>query len=356
MALFEIGQQSIVALQKTTFSEARLRERDDLQRLLRQHIDVISPNTLIIREEFDEWNESRRRIDLLGIHRDENLDASLVVIELKITEDGGHMELQAIRYAAMVRYMKFEEAVAAFARHRDKLGTPTQNPEEDLCKFLGWDDGQRGDFGRSVKIVLASANFSKEITSTVMWLNENGTEIRCVRLTPYKFENRILVDVQQVIPLPEARDLQIQIQQKNLSEREAKESSRDNSNYDVSISGAGYHRLNKRLAMHALCRHLVKSGQTPERITKEFKRPSQRLWLSVPGKVDSGEFTRLASEMKEKTFDARRWFCGEGQLFFSNERTYALTNQWGGDHWRRDIEALRRDFPDSAIKVEAVDP
>ena len=38
----------------------------------------------------------RRRIDLLGNDRDTNL----VIIELKRNDDSGHMELQAIRYAA----------------------------------------------------------------------------------------------------------------------------------------------------------------------------------------------------------------------------------------------------------------
>jgi hypothetical protein len=45
-----------------------------------------------------DWEDSSRSIDLLCIDK----QANLVVIELKRTEDGGHMELQAIRYAAMV--------------------------------------------------------------------------------------------------------------------------------------------------------------------------------------------------------------------------------------------------------------
>jgi len=43
-------------------------------------------------EEFGDWDESRRRIDLLAI----DSQANLVVIELKRTSDSGHMELQAI--------------------------------------------------------------------------------------------------------------------------------------------------------------------------------------------------------------------------------------------------------------------
>ena len=37
-------------------------------------------------------------------------DANLVVVELKRTEDGGLMDLQALRYAAMISAMPFERA------------------------------------------------------------------------------------------------------------------------------------------------------------------------------------------------------------------------------------------------------
>ncbi|MEO6078609.1 MAG: hypothetical protein ABIQ86_02375 [Steroidobacteraceae bacterium] len=62
--------------------------------VLNSIVDVLSSDTLVVAEEFGEWDDSRRRIDLPGIDK----NANLVVIELKRTEDGGHMELQAIRY------------------------------------------------------------------------------------------------------------------------------------------------------------------------------------------------------------------------------------------------------------------
>ena len=73
---------------------------------------------LVISEEFGEWDDSTRRIDLLGIDQ----DAKLVVIELKRDEDGGHMEPQAIRYAAMVPRMTFQRAIKAYQAFLDKSG------------------------------------------------------------------------------------------------------------------------------------------------------------------------------------------------------------------------------------------
>jgi len=36
---------------------------------LREQIEIISPDTLVVAEEFGDWEESRRRIDLLGACR-----------------------------------------------------------------------------------------------------------------------------------------------------------------------------------------------------------------------------------------------------------------------------------------------
>ena len=36
-------------------------------------------------------------------------------------------------------------------------------------------------------------------------LNERGLDIRCVRIKPYGSRDNLLLDVQQVIPLPEAQ-------------------------------------------------------------------------------------------------------------------------------------------------------
>jgi hypothetical protein len=55
----------------------------------------------VVAEEFGAFADARRRIDLLGVDR----SGHVVVIGLKRTTDGGHLELQALRYAAMVSVM-----------------------------------------------------------------------------------------------------------------------------------------------------------------------------------------------------------------------------------------------------------
>ena len=60
MPIYEITQDKIRPLPRTTFAEAGLLERMDLQRLLREKIEVVAPDTLVIAEEFGGWYDSRR--------------------------------------------------------------------------------------------------------------------------------------------------------------------------------------------------------------------------------------------------------------------------------------------------------
>ena len=116
MPIYELSDTGIKRLQKTTFADRGIRERQDIQRLLRNQIEIISDQTMVIAEEFGDWDVSRRRIDLLCIDK----EANLVVIELKRTEDGGHMELQAIRYSAMISTMTFDQVVEAHKAHEQR--------------------------------------------------------------------------------------------------------------------------------------------------------------------------------------------------------------------------------------------
>src|SRR6478672_1533591 len=113
MPLFELTSQELLEVPTTTFAAEQILERADLQRTLRARPDILIDDVLIVSEEFGAFADARRRIDLLGVDR----EGHLVVIELKRTTDGGHLELPALRYAAMVSAMTFEDLVEPYARY-----------------------------------------------------------------------------------------------------------------------------------------------------------------------------------------------------------------------------------------------
>lgn len=348
MPVYEFTQESINPLKKTTFSAMQLHERRDLQRLLRENVSVIAPNTLVIAEEFGEWDDSRRRVDLVGIDR----DANLVVIELKRTEDGGHMELQAIRYAAMVSTMTFDQAVAAFDRYLGQLGTEDADARAALLAFLGWDEPDHDQFAQEVKIVLASAEFSLELTTAVLWLNQRDLDIRCVRLQPYNLSGRVLVDVQQIIPPPEAAEYQVRVREKVRIERETRSKGADYTRYELMLGDETFSREPKRRVILRTFRYLVSSGVAPEAVAEACGRRMNRALRWVHGEVDPEEFARLALQSGAelgKRFDPIRWFCSDGELLHVGGRTYAFSSQWGGADWQEAMNSLRETFPNLRI-------
>jgi hypothetical protein len=210
MPLYQITEQSFRPIPEASLAEMRIGERTDLQRLLRTQVDVLGDDLYVLTEEFGDWEDSKRRIDLLAV----DSEANLVVIELKRTQDGGHMELQAIRYASMVSAMTFERAVQIHEQFLGRIGQPAAEAQARLLEFLGWDEPNEDNFAEDVRILLVSEDFGKELTTAVLWLRDRDIDIRCVRLRPYRDNGTTMVDVQQIIPLPEAHDYQVQLREK----------------------------------------------------------------------------------------------------------------------------------------------
>jgi hypothetical protein len=351
VAILEILPNRIAPLTETTLVDQRLRERADLQRLLRASVEVLGEDLLIIAEEFGSWEDSRRRIDLLALDR----DANLVVIEIKRTEDGGHMELQALRYAAMISVMTFDQVVEA---HREYLGTASTDadPRESILSFLQWEEPDEDMFGQDVRIVLVSKNFSREVTTTVLWLNDKGLDLRCVRLTPYKHGDSVLLDVQQIIPLPEAEDYQMRVREKERTKTKPREGP-DRTRFRLSLGGDLTEELPKRQAMLHVFRYLASRGVDPNSLAVHLgSRNPERTLRKYEGRLDNLTVLRDLQQhtgYKRGRLHPKRWFCSEDELIHFAGDTFVVSNQWGR-HTERYLREIAQAFPEHTIEVHAV--
>ncbi len=212
MTLYRVSPEKLESVPRTSFSAESLLERKDIQRLLRGDITPIGDDLMVIAEEFGDWEDSNRRIDLLCLSK----SAGLVVVEIKRTEDGGHMELQAIRYAAMVSSMTLDQVIEAHSRTK---GGEMETAQSAVLDFLELTSQEEAELTGEVRIVLVSADFSTELTTAVLWLNRQELDITCIRLRPYRMGSEVLIDATQIIPLPEAADYAVKMRAQEKEKR-----------------------------------------------------------------------------------------------------------------------------------------
>lgn len=348
MALYDITQKALNRIATSSFQALHFKEREDIQRMLVEDIEPICPDCMVLAEEFSDWQDSNRRIDILALDK----DANLVVVELKRTGDGGHSELQAIRYAGMVQALTFDRAVEAHRKHL-KQRNLDEDAEQRILSFLEWEEANEDDFAQTVRIVLGSADFSTEVTSTVIWLQGFGVDIRCVRLRPYKHEARILLSVEQVLPLPEAAELQVRLNEKSNEVRKAKK--REWERFDVTLAGETHERLPKRRAVRVVMTHLAHCGIRPDAAAAKLSwRSVESVTLAQEGELDADDFVSAVRDRLKgegKTFDHKRWYIDDDKLINVEGTTFAITKAWGARTGEA-LKILAEEFPQANVTVE----
>lgn len=220
MYIIDKENNSLVRVEKCSFKDLGMSERENLQEWIAKEPSSLGEDLLIIQKEFDGFSDTRERLDLLALDKLGNL----VIIENKLDDSGRDVTWQAIKYASYCSSLTKQDIIEIYQRY---LGT-SANAEEMLSEFF--DDKELSDIeinvGNSQRIFFVAANFRKEVTSSVMWLLNFNLRIKCFKVTPYKYNDKLLLDFDQIIPIKDADDYTIKIASKKQSESQATETSR----------------------------------------------------------------------------------------------------------------------------------
>lgn len=216
--MFRIDHQTnrIVKVRQVSFSELGYTERNHLQEWLANQPDALDEELLIIQKEFDGFDDTRERLDLLAIDKNGNL----VVIENKLDDSGRDVVWQALKYASYCSTLSKSQIADIYQRYLDKNATG-QDAKARICEFLGEEDFAEVVLnpGNDQRLIMVAAQFRKEVTSTVLWLLKHHVFVKCFRATPFKDGDNLFLTVEQVIPLPEAEELMIGISEKEVEEQ-----------------------------------------------------------------------------------------------------------------------------------------
>lgn len=210
--------KKLTTIERCSFKSLNLKERSDLQEWIANEPRTLGEDLLIIQKEFDGWDGTKERLDLLALDKNGNL----VIIENKLDDSGKDVIWQALKYASYCSSLSTEDIIRIYQEY---LG-PSQNAMENISDFFYGKDIADIELnkGNSQRIFLVAAKFKQEVTSTALYLRNFGIRLSCFTVSIYKFGEQILLEFDQIIPTKEAEDYQIKIASKNQSEDKNAES------------------------------------------------------------------------------------------------------------------------------------
>lgn len=191
------------------FTELGVMERQNIQEWIEQCPAILGEELLILAKEFDGFDDTKERLDLLAL----DTKGNLVVIENKREDSGRDVMWQSVKYGAYCSSLKKEGIVEIYARVKADKETALH----DILAFLSrhCNDSEEVLLEKLdnplVRLILVATNFRKEVTSSALWLIGFGLSITCVRLTPYTHNGELYVTSERIIPIPEAEELMIKL-------------------------------------------------------------------------------------------------------------------------------------------------
>ena len=215
----------ITPIEATRFSELGFSERKHLQEWLEHCPQALAQGEgeelLIIQKEFDGFDDTRERLDLLALDKEGNL----VIIENKLDDSGRDVVWQALKYASYCASLSKVQILDIYQRYLNQKaqesGQPAERAEDRLIEFLDVDDldAIQLNRNRSQRLILVAARYRKEVTSTVLWLSQFGIACQCFKVTPYQAGDELFLNIEQIIPTPESSDFMIGMVTKETEER-----------------------------------------------------------------------------------------------------------------------------------------
>ncbi len=219
MFIIDKERNRILKIESTTFSKLGFKEREHLQEWIANYPDCLNEELLIIQKEFDGFNDTNERLDLLAVDKQGNL----VVIENKMDDTGRDVAWQVLKYAAYCSTFNSAQIIEVYDKYLRRIGSQ-ESAEELLQDFLESEDfRERLNSGNTQRIMMVAGNFRKEVTSTVLWLLNYGIRVQCFKATPYKLEDQIFINFEQIIPVKEAEEYTISMAKKSREEVGAQE-------------------------------------------------------------------------------------------------------------------------------------
>ena len=116
--MYKINMKSnkVEKLDIRLFKELHIKERENLQEWVAKNPEMLGEDLLIIQKEFDGFNDTNERLDLLALDK----EGGLVIIENKLDDTGRDVVWQALKYASYCSTLTTSQIIKIYQEYLDK--------------------------------------------------------------------------------------------------------------------------------------------------------------------------------------------------------------------------------------------
>lgn len=218
MYKINLKSNNVDKLDVRRFKDLHIREREHLQEWVAKNPDMLGEDLLIIQKEFDGFNDTNERLDLLAIDK----MGGLVIIENKLDDTGRDVIWQALKYASYCSTLTTSQIVSIYQTYLDKW-QHGEEAKKNLLDFLDKHEEELLLNQNDQRIIFVANNYRKEVTSTALWLLQHDVQLKCFKATPHSLGEELFLQIEQIIPLPETEEFMINAKEK---EKEASDKSK----------------------------------------------------------------------------------------------------------------------------------
>lgn len=325
--MYKINKEknSITKLEERLFSDLGFRERENLQEWIAKNPESLGEDLLIIQKEFDGFNDTHERLDLLALDKEGNL----VVIENKLDDTGRDVVWQALKYTSYCSTLTTSQIIKLYQDFLDK-SSEQEDARSSILEFIETEEDELILNRNDQRIIFIANNYRKEVTSTAMWLLKHDIQLQCFRATPYSMSEELFLQIEQIIPLPETKEFMIDAKEKEkevegkskiVAESEAnllefwrlvkEDMSNNNIHYYDNVSARGKYnigfwktrgRFNLVLGRHALRVELYFNNDADKKFFDAMKEHQQEIENNFHGEItwerlDNKKASRIKHDM-----------------------------------------------------------
>lgn len=229
MAIYSIDSSNqntpLELLEPATFAALDYKERNDIQEWIDKTPGCLGEPLLMLGKEFDGFDKSRDRLDLLAM----DASGNLVVIENKRDDSGKDVVGQAIKYAAFCSTLSEQDIIEIHSKRFDDEEDRHRAARDDIEGFLAEEQEYDSELGynHDQRIIIVSGGYKPEAISAAVWVLEKNIDITLIKLDIYEIgDGEIksqLINIDKILPSPDLSNELVRMKRERARTENAKE-------------------------------------------------------------------------------------------------------------------------------------